>query len=473
MTGSMIRQILAFVFASLSGYSLFAAGSMTIQQGSGGGTITFQQGSGGGSITINQGGGSGPTPPTPPSGVELWEAGVGMFQDSGMTTPVTAGGQILAKWVGNLGTVLTCINTTAVSNSGSLVARPNGSTGYCELPPAYSMNRRDISVSMHAKRPGLWAPRGYFGFSLIARDFELINYTNPQSIEYDGITVNYCDVAGKASWHTMTVRSNASALKVGMNGTEVTKTAVAAGTFTGGRFEDIGGAPGATPGFDMVYGITLGTYADDAKIAEILAYWNSKEPIPSETTPTENLVVFGDSNTEGTNTVSQTSWLTQLLDSRPNIRTVPVVGAAQYFQVGGSPMNTPAVATMMGFEYRASAGRNIMILVVTNDFNAGASGTTYYNNAKTFGQARQGEGWEVALVKFPNRNTPYTTTDPTYNTEVAAFNALLISDPWADYVVDLAVVMNGIGANMGADGVHWTDAGMTAISNAFISGLGL
>lgn len=450
-----------FALLSLASYRIFAAGTITIQQGSGGGTITITQGtSDSGTIT-------------PPSGVEVWEAGVGMFQDSGMTSPVTAAGQTLAKWVGNLGTVLTCTNTTVVSNSGSLCARPNGSSGYFSLPTSYSMDRRNISVSMHCKRPGIWFTRGYFGFSNTAREFELINFVSAQSIAYDGVTPQYCDVAGKASWHTIHVRSNASALKVGVNGTEVTKTAVAAGTFTGGVFEDIGGSLGVTPGFDMVYGITLGTYADDTKLGEINAYWNAKEPIPSETVPTENWVTFGDSNTEGTNTASKTSWLTQIIDSNSSMRVTPVVGSGQYFQAGGSPMNTSAVATMMGLEYKPSAGRNLMIIVVTNDFNSGGSGVTYYNNAKTFGQARQAEGWKVALVKFPDRTAPYTTTDTTYNSGVAAFNGLLITDPWADYVVDLASVINGVSANMGVDGIHWTDAGMTAVKNEFISALGL
>lgn len=408
-----------------------------------------------------------------PSGVEVWEAGVGMFQDSGMTNPVTSAGQTLAKWVGSQGTVLTGTNFTVASNSGSLCARGNASNSRLALPTDYAMNRRDITVSTHCKRPGIWRTAAYFGFSATARELDFLTFSRPQLQTYDGMTVAYSDVISKASWHTATIRSNASALKVGINGIEVTKTAMAVGAFNGGTFQDLGGATGAAVGFDFVYGISLSSYADDAKFAEINAYWNSKQAIPSETNPTENWLIFGDSNTEGTNTTSKTSWVDLIAVENPDIRIVPVIGAAQYFQVGGSPMNTAGVATMAANERRASAGRNLIILAVTNDFSS-STGTNYYNNAKAFLQARQALGWEVAIVEFPDREAPYTTTDTTYNPRVADFNALVVSDPYADYVIDLATPLNGVGGMINAaDGVHWTDAAQAAVKTAVETALGL
>lgn len=48
----MIKKIFTFILIGLAGYSLFAAGNVTFQQGSGGGTVTIQQGTiGGGSGT--------------------------------------------------------------------------------------------------------------------------------------------------------------------------------------------------------------------------------------------------------------------------------------------------------------------------------------------------------------------------------------------------------------------------------------
>ena len=407
-----------------------------------------------------------------PSGVEVWLAGVNMFQDVGMTSPVTAAGQTLAKWVGSEGTVLTGTNFVVASNSGSLCARGNASTSRLALPTDYAMDRRDLTVTSHCKRPGIWRSSAYFGFSGSARAFELLAFTGPQLLAYDGTTLTYCDAISKASWHTATIRSNASGFKVGVNGSEVTKTAMAAGTFNGGAFQDLGGSNGAAVGFDFVYGVSVSTYANDAKINEINAYWNSKQAIPSETTPAENWLVFGDSNTEGTNTTSKASWVDLFASENRNMRIVPCVGSAQFFQVGGAPMNTAAVATMAGIEYRASAGRNLIILAVTNDFTS-STGTTYYNNAKTFLQARQALGWEVALVKFPQRIAPYTSGQPDYNPRVAEFNALLVSDPWAEYTIDLATPIDGVGGTIAADGVHWTDAGQTAVKNAIATALSL
>ncbi len=44
------------------------------------------------------------TPPLggePPAAItEYWIAGSGLFQDSGLTTPVTAAGQTVSRWVG-------------------------------------------------------------------------------------------------------------------------------------------------------------------------------------------------------------------------------------------------------------------------------------------------------------------------------------------------------------------------------------
>lgn len=410
-------------------------------------------------------------PTMPPSIAEYWVASQGLFQDNAMTLPVTAAGQNVAKWVGRkAGTVLTATASgTVIAHSvgGLLVPKFTGQPLEAMLlPDAFATSRRDMSVLMHVQRPGVWQTRWYFSIGNVGRQGEIGNYIDTRLLTYDGTALAYIPLGSKASAFTISLRSGATGVKFGVNGTEQENAPWAAGSLAGGRFGNLDGI--GVPSLDRVFGIAIGPLLSDVDYAATLAYFQNLKPIPSETAPTENWVVFGDSNTEGTNTVSLTSWLTKVVDAYPQFRIFPVVGAATFFAAGGQPQNIANTAAQIAIEKRAGAGKNRALFCTTNDFNNAANGSDYFAAVKTFGQALMAAGWEAWVMKFPGRTTPYTTTDTTYNANVAQFNALCVSDPWMTGIMDCSSLVPS-----NADGIHWTDADQLTIFNFVKSSLGI
>jgi len=403
--------------------------------------------------------GGAPSFSLPAALTEYWLAGEGMYQDSGMTSPVTAAGQTVAKWVGQrLGTVITATSCIArQAANGSLVPTFVTNSGYFTLPSSFPTNRRDQTVLMAVQRPSAWGNRAFFGFHEGSRQFELMNLGRIDMLTYDGTSVVYHPQTPKCSPCVVSVRCSASAKKIGVNGNESSSAAMAAGSYSGGNFNAMNTL--GNPGSGRWLGIATGPLLDDTDFASGVSAFNNWFGAPSETAPTLNLVCYGDSNTEGTNS-SGVSWQMMFADEGTT-RVVGVAASAQYFGVGGNPANKAENTTQTDLERRASAGKNVIVIAFTNDFDQGVgSGAAHMARVKTFGQARQAAGWEVAVCKMPDRGSPWPGASA-YNTEIAAFNALIDSDHWMDFAPDLTVI-NGTGLNP-ADGVHWTQAAQATI----------
>lgn len=407
----------------------------------------------------------------PASITEYWVAGRGMYQDVAMTSPVTAAGQNIAKWVGRrLGTELTETASGAVVAQlvdGLLVPKFTATGAEAlTLPAGFAVDRRNVSILMHVQRPGVFQTRAFYGIGTTGRQLELDNFADVRLLTYDGTTSTYTARSPLASACTVSLRASASSAKVGVNGTETSNAAYAAGSLVGGRIGNLNGVNVAS--LDRVYGIAIAELLNDTDYSDSLTYLQSIKSIPSETVPTENWAVFGDSNTEGTNTDSLTSWLTKFVDNYPSYRIFPIVGSGQSFNVGGSPQNNATTTAQIAIEKRASAGKNRVIFCTTNDFNNVANGSDYFAAVKALGQTLMSLGWEAWVMKFPGRTTPYTTTDTTYNANVAQFNALCVSDPWMTGTMDCSAVVPGE-----VDGVHWNDANQLTIYNTIKSAFGI
>lgn len=401
----------------------------------------------------------------PSSLTEYWLAGQGMFQDSGMTQPVTAAGQTVAKWVGRrLGTVLTGTSCVAKLVNGVLIPTFSLNSGDLQLPTSYATNKRDQTVLMCVQRPSAWGDRGFYGFSTSARSFELMNYQRIDLLTYDGTTVQYCAKAPKCSPCVVSSRASSSNIKIGVNGSEVTKTVQTAGSLTGGRFNSLHDA--TVSGSGRWLGIALGPLINDTDFNTAVSAFSTQFSIPSETAPTVNLAAYGDSNTEGTNS-NGVSWQYMFADT-DRYRVLGVAASAQYFGVGGAPLNAAASTTQLDLEKIAGAGKNVIVVAFTNDFDQGVgAGAAHFARVKTWGQARQAAGWKVAVCKMPNRAAPFVGVTQ-YNTEVASFNSSCDSDPWMDYKPDLTVI-NGTGLQ--SDGIHWTEAAQSTIYSAIKTGI--
>ncbi len=408
-----------------------------------------------GSVVLS---GGAPAFSLPESLTEYWLAGEGMYQDSGMTSLVTAAGQTVAKWVGQrLGTVITATSCIArQAANGSLVPTFVTNSGYFTLPSSFPTNRRDQTVLMAVQRPSAWGNRAFFGFHEGSRQFELMNLGRIDMLTYDGTSVVYHPQTPKCSPCVVSVRCSASAKKIGVNGNESSSAAMAAGSYSGGNFNAMNTL--GNPGSGRWLGIATGPLLDDTDFASGVSAFNNWFNAPSDTAPSLNLICYGDSNTEGTNS-SGVSW--QMMFADDGTRVIGVAAAAQYFGAGSPAANRVENTTQVDLEYRPSAGKNVIVVAFTNDFDQGAgAGAAHMARVKSWGQARQGVGYELAVCKMPYRSSPWAGATQ-YNIEVDSFNALCDSDPWMDYAPDLTVI-NGTGLNP-ADGVHWTQAAQATI----------
>jgi len=387
---------------------------------------------------------------------EYWIAGEGMFQDSGMTQPVSSAGQVVAKWVGQRGAnELTGTNVVAESIGGVLVPRLNCVDAYFALPAAWSTNRRNFSIQFHIQQPGC-GPRAMLGLGAI-RVGELFTYNTARPVTYDGVTVGSILKMPKVSTCNLHLRGDASSFKVGVNGSETSLGAWAAGTVTGGRIGDLP-TVGGVAGNQRIWGISAGPYINDTVLAETLAQWSSFRPVASESAPQENWLAYGDSLTEGYKTSTLDTWATRIADAKPNIRIGHFGWAGAYF-IGGVDN---ATNTAQGPLEKVSGVTNRVIFCGTNDFYL-STAVDYFNAIKTRGQAMQAQGWQAWVWKMPQRASPYTDADPNFNTKVNAFNGLLTSDPWMNGIIDVASIADQSGAKQ-SDGVHFTSTTQAAIA---------
>lgn len=408
--------------------------------------------------------------PIPTSITEYWEAGFGMFQDAGMTSPVTAAGQAVARWVGRKSnTVLTLTAVTADLVGGVLVPKGNADNGSrMQLPNTFVQNRQDITVAMHIQRPGCFQTRAIFGFDKDGRACDMLNYGSIRTYTYDGTAQILHACTAKASPCTVTFRNNSTNRRPGINGVEILASAGVAGTLNGGSCLSL--SDGSVNASDRVWAIALGPYLNDIDYSSLLAWANGIRARPSESAPSMNLGVFHDSQGEGNN--AGRSWILDLSDANPNLRIIPVGGSGQHFY-RGSAQSAAAEIAQLNLERVAGAGRNVVIFSTTNDFNGSVNGTNfgtgYAAAMKTTGQALIASGWEVWVCKFPHRAPPFTSSDTFYNANVDTCNGLTVSDPWMTGTIDFT----SLASYLLSDGTHWAAAGQGVAKNIVATALGL
>jgi hypothetical protein len=250
-------------------------------------------------------------------------------------------------------------------------------------------------------------------------------------------------------------------LRLGINGVEINKTALTAASMTGGRLFSL--FDGSVMSSDRIWAAAIGPYLDDTDFNQAIAWCQSVRPIPSETAPTYNIVVFGDSQTSGLNAGGH-SWMLDMADAY-DARIIPIVGSATYFASGATPQNRTANMTQLDLELKPSADRNIIIVGTTNDLDQGTGAGQAYADAIVASLGSRLGDWEVYVAQQPERAAPYSPL-ATFNTERAAFNSAIASDGWTG-LIDWSDLTSD------TDGIHWPSSQQTVAFNRVVSAVGL
>lgn len=395
----------------------------------------------------------------PPSTItDYWRYGSTMLKSGDI--PIASAGDALTKWVGTkLGTVLTATSITTQSVNGLLTAK-NNAGGNFQLPGAFATARTDFSIFLHIQRPECYQTRAYCGFGA-TRQLDITNFGTIANLVSNGAANTTYESTGRASTFTLSLRSNGSNLRLGINGVEINKTALTAASMTGGRLLSL--FDGSVMSSDRIWAAAIGPYLNDADFNQTIAWCQSVRPIPSETAPTYNIVVFGDSQTSGLNAGGH-SWMLDMVDAY-DARVIPIVGSATYFAAGATPQSRSQNLTQLDLELRPSADRNIIIVGTSNDLDQGTgAGQAYADAIVTKLGSRLGD-WEVYVAKQPVRAAPYVPV-ASFNTERAAFNSAIVSDGWTG-LIDWSDLTTD------TDGIHWPSSQQTVAFNRVVSALGL
>lgn len=389
-----------------------------------------------------------------------WVSGERQYTDSGATTPVTAAGQTVAAWVGVNGTKLTTTGGSMKALSVRGVLTPvsiSDQESAWVVPGGTSVNQRDFAAWLHVQAGSGWLS-GYIGLGS-DRGVELLTYQDTRLLTFNAVgSLRYSALAPLASPCVLALEGAASTKYIRRNASEFDATpALPVGTASGGFIGAYNSAGSAGDRACAIYhGLCLTKSLDSTNRGLLLSYFDGRVSRPSDTAPALNIVALGDSNTCGTG-AGGVSWPWLWSAASPSARIVSSSKSGQFFSAGGAPLNGATNTAQIDAEYRAGAGRNIIVIADTNDLGS-ISAASALSARESWAAARRSAGWEVWQPYLPYRVSPYSDA-ATYQSRVAAFNSALASSTAFDRRPDLYTASGGATPTAGlltADGIHYT-----------------
>ncbi len=267
---------------------------------------------------------------------------------------------------------------------------------------------------------------------------------------------------GRSGLTVMIVTATASAVTIRVNGEVASLSAYSAGTLTGGYLgtrEDTQQWAGELYEFGV-----LPRAFSAGEITQMEDYAVSYYGRPLSAT--KEIVIAGDSLTEGRTATNQRGW-PWLLDNSLGATWQQLSMGRDGAYLGASGTTLVTEATDLAATYRAGKSKHVAIMAGgTNDLGAGAaSAATVLGYAQSWASTMKGAGWYVVLCTVAKRDD--AAWSGTKETQRLAYNTGLSGLSDVDAVVDIAgltELSNPSNATyFDADKLHWLEPAFVAV----------
>lgn len=426
------------------------------------------------------------------SGLALWtedRPAATLFQDSGLTTPVSADGDPLGGWKDQSGTANHLLQSTSGARptyvspgiqGGRAAARAPFDAGHSlterfyTLPGGFQINAQACSIFFVLQAVSCLAQNvlacpgstNNFVFQLESGNPYLLTGTPRRGAQR--VPSNACLVG---------LTSTGSAVTFYVDGVASAQGAATSGTLTAGMLLKYFGASGYQFAGEAS-AVFIGTSAwADADVQKLFAYCKTRFGIGRSAA--KQVIFDGDSLTAGYNGGTGNSPYPRRVSS------VYGVDGVRWWNLGVANKTlanlTSDAAAKVDALYDGALSRNILVILggVNDIINDGVNGATALARLKTYCGARRSANPSIKIVVVKMLPCSHASTPGTFETDRTTFNAGIDSDPtFYDAAVTPSASIFAAGASDNAtyfsDKIHMTEAGYSVLGgdvNPAVAGL--
>ena len=405
---------------------------------------------------------------------------MGLFTNTGLTTPVSANGDAIAGWYDQTGNGNHLLQPTAANRplydaDRGLVQNCLGANQFFTMPAGYSVNARAASFMFICEIQGL---RQGYNTALTQYKFLLGSSGLTSNIYQDGTTgkLGIYDGAFKASTATpptsracILVVMDSGATTIYVNGVASTTTLLANASSSG--FTLLGSAASAYPAQGAYSEVAWWNRAlNSTEAAQMYAY---SQTLGVLSAAAYTVVWDGDSISYGLYAALNQGPVQQSLFQNARVYNVAEASKTLATLTTDAPTWVDPLKSGAGKDY-------LVIFAGTNDiYLAGKTGAQTYTQLVTYCTARRSAGWNkiIVVTMLPRGGTTMETYRQDYNSAIRAGFAAgtLPCDAVADVGSDPTIGQAGQQANTTYffDAIHPTKAGDTIVASYTSPAVGL